>query len=537
MPVQRAAIYARYSTELQSEKSTADQIELCRAYCQKEGYRVVRTYHDDAISGGSVHGRSGLSDLLADAERGAFDVIVVEALDRLSRRMADLSSMYDHLRFLGIGLVEVHGGAANTLTVGLRGLIGQMYREDNVHKIKRGMTGVVRDGRHAGGRAYGYRPIPGRPGVMQIEEGEAAVVRRIFAEALDGRLPREIAAGLNRDGVLPPRGSSWNASTISGNATRGHGILRNPIYAGRIVWNRVRMIKDPNTGKRVSRPNPPEEWRESEAPHLAIIDPEDFTGAIAMLEARARRAKGGKSNRRPKRLLSGLLRCGKCGGGMSIHDRRGNAIRIRCTKSTESGICGNTRRYRLDRIEAAVVEGLKTQLAHPDLISEYVRVYREERRAEAAQAARERAGIERKIAELSGQIDRLMTALKRGTLPIEMIEEQIGPLNEEKKRLQEELDADPPEPTVELHPQAVTRYKDTVENLSARLQELDDKEDAELIAAFQALVDRVVVHDTADGGVEAEVIGYLSALMGRDAENWGGRVVAEEGFEPPTQGL
>ncbi len=95
------------------------------------------------------------------------------------------------------------------------------------------MSGVVRDGRSAGGRAYGYRPSPGRPGVLEIVEDEAAVIRAIFSAYAAGEAPRAIAAGLNKRGVPPPRGTRWNASTINGNDKRGHGILRNPLYAGR----------------------------------------------------------------------------------------------------------------------------------------------------------------------------------------------------------------------------------------------------------------------------------------------------------------
>jgi site-specific DNA recombinase len=101
------------------------------------------------------------------------------------------------------------------------------------------------------------RAVPGKPGELSIDEAEAAIVRRIFAEFIAGRTPRAIAAALNADGVPPPRGERWNASTINGNTARGHGMLLNALYAGTIVWNKVRMIKDPATGKRVSRPNPP----------------------------------------------------------------------------------------------------------------------------------------------------------------------------------------------------------------------------------------------------------------------------------------
>ena len=147
-----------------------------------------------------------------------------------------------------------------------------MQREDSAKKVRRGMAGVVRAGRHAGGRPYGYRVVPGHCGELKVIEEEAEVVRRIFAAYAAGRPPREIAGDLNRDRVAPPRGARWNASTINGNSKRGAGIIFNELYLGRIVWNKVRMVKNPDTGKRLSRPNPREEWQTVPAPHLRIID-------------------------------------------------------------------------------------------------------------------------------------------------------------------------------------------------------------------------------------------------------------------------
>ena len=129
-----------------------------------------------------------------------------------------------------------------------------MQREDGFKKVRRGMAGVIRDGRHAGGRAYGYRPVSGRPGDLEIIDAEAEVIRQLFAAYAGGRPPREIAGDLDRQGVAPPRGTRWNASTINGNAQRGAGLIFNELYAGRIVWNKVRMVKNPDTGKRSSRP-------------------------------------------------------------------------------------------------------------------------------------------------------------------------------------------------------------------------------------------------------------------------------------------
>lgn len=139
-PKRRAAIYARYSTDLQSERSAEDQIALCRDFAEREGLAVAATDRDEARSGASVLGRDGLLDPLDAARQGRFEIVIVEALDRLSRDMAAMAGLHKRLSFLGLEIRAVHEGVANTVLVGLRGLVGRLYREDNVLKIRRGMS-------------------------------------------------------------------------------------------------------------------------------------------------------------------------------------------------------------------------------------------------------------------------------------------------------------------------------------------------------------------------------------------------------------
>jgi hypothetical protein len=84
--------------------------------------------------------------------------------------------------------------------------------------------------------------------------------------------PKTIAKTLNAEGIAGPRGAAWSPSTIHGHAGRGTGLLYNELYIGRIVRNRQRFLKDPDTGKRVARPNPQSEWTIKDVPALRIID-------------------------------------------------------------------------------------------------------------------------------------------------------------------------------------------------------------------------------------------------------------------------
>jgi Resolvase, N terminal domain len=112
----RTAIYARFSTELQQERSIEDQFALCRAYAAKNGLDVVGTY-DRARSGASIFGRDGLMRMMDAARDGAFAVILVEALDRLSRDQEDLAGLWKRLNFLGIELRAVHDGKADQIQI------------------------------------------------------------------------------------------------------------------------------------------------------------------------------------------------------------------------------------------------------------------------------------------------------------------------------------------------------------------------------------------------------------------------------------
>jgi site-specific DNA recombinase len=96
----RAAIYARFSSDLQDLRSIADQVELARRYAEGRSLNVVGVYDDAAISGASTLNRPGLLRLIADAQAHRFDAIVTESLDRLSRSQADIAALFEKLQFL-----------------------------------------------------------------------------------------------------------------------------------------------------------------------------------------------------------------------------------------------------------------------------------------------------------------------------------------------------------------------------------------------------------------------------------------------------
>ena len=204
------------------------------------------------------------------------------ALDRLSRDQEDVAGLYKRMRFAGIKIVTLSEGEISELHVGLKGTMNALYLKDLADKTRRGLQGRVEAGKSGGGQLLRLRPSSrgsapiGQPvtGERTIDPAEAEVVRRIFREYADGAVSRAIAWALNRDGIPGPFGNAWGPSTIHGNPKRGTGILNNELYIGRLVWNRQRFIKDPDTGKRVSRLNPESEWVIQDVPELRIVDDE-----------------------------------------------------------------------------------------------------------------------------------------------------------------------------------------------------------------------------------------------------------------------
>ena len=237
--------------------------------------------------------RGGIQRLMADALAGKFEIILAEALDRLSRDQADIASFYKRMRFADVQTVTLSEGEISDLHIGLKGTMNALFLKDLADKTRRGLRGRVEAGKSGGGNSYGYDVVrtiaaDGTPvrGDRTVNEAQAAIVRRIFGEYAAGKSPRAIAKDLNAEGVPGPSGKGWGPSTIHGNSERGTGILNNELYLGRLVWNRLRYVKDPETGKRVSRVNPESEWIIHDVPELRIIDDDLWQAAKERQEDR-----------------------------------------------------------------------------------------------------------------------------------------------------------------------------------------------------------------------------------------------------------
>lgn len=509
----RTAIYARFSTQLQKDSSIEDQVRICTERAEREGWTVTAVFSDYAISG-AVRDRPGLNALIEHVRTGSAEQVMAEAIDRLSRDQEDLAGIYKRLRFAGARIVTLSEGVIDELQIGFKGTMASLFRKDLADKIRRGQGGRIAAGRTPGNIVYGYRKIArldarGEPerGLREIDPDQAAIVRRIYAEYIAGESPIAIARRLNKEGVPSPSGKAWNVSAINGDSVRGNGILCNEIYVGQLVYNRTTMVRDPDTRKRVPRVNPQEQWQRQAVPHLAIVDQESWDRVRAM--------KAGKqgwdyrTQRRPKRLLSGLIACGCCGGPMIVI----GSEKWGCANARRTGTCNNRRTIDNGPLESRVVGGLRRELLHPDRVALAVKHYHEERARLDRQAAEAGAKARKQLDAVEKKIANLVGAIAAGGGDVPEIVAALQSARAERQQLQEQAGNATAAQVITLHPSFAEAYRGAVEALTDHLA--GDEEDVRTArTAIRALIDRVVLTPRENGrGMDIDLEGRLHAMM------------------------
>ena len=525
----RAAIYARYSSDQQSAASIPDQVRICRRLCIEQGWDVVEVFADEAMSG-ATHLRPDFQRMQQLAMRGGFEVLVAEALDRMSRDQEHIAGLHKRLNYLGVQIHTKAEGRISEIHIGLGGTMSALFLRQLAEKTHRGLEGRVKAGKSAGGISYGYR-VDRQPltdgtwttGDRVINPTEAAIVERIFTEYDRGRSARAIAIGLNRDGILAPRTGgrgkgTWSFSTISGNWKRGTGILNNELYVGKLVWNRQRFIKDPDNGKRQARPNPPSDWITEHVPTLRIISDSLWSrvkarqGAIRddILVERGQNPAAPKTERarRARYLLSGLLQCGCCGSGYSMISN----TRYGCSAARNSGTCQNRKTVQRSVVEERVLSGLKTTLMHPDMIREFIAEFQREMQQQRLSTLSARAGVEHELDRVTKEINNIITAIAQGMFHPSMKARMDG-LETDKARLATQLtDLPEPEP-ITLHPGLADTYARTIADLVTALNADDTREEAADI--LRGLIEKIVLlpDAAAPNGHAIELYGELGAIL------------------------
>ena len=527
----RAIDYGRYSTDLQNDKSVDDQRIENLDFIRNRGYKYVKSYDDRALSGAFIIDRPGISRLIEDAKRGLFDMVVSESPDRLSRSARDLVGMFEILRFHGVQIECITGGVMTLTSASLTGLIGQMQREDNVVKIRRGHAGVLRDKRKPSGVLYGYRAVPHQPGEQEIVPQHAKVVRLIHRLYVSGVSPRAIAHRLNAMGIPSPTGKKWNPSTLVGSEGRGTGIIANPHYVGIVTYGRTTNPKNPENGKRVIRTTRRDSWRTEYIERFRILDDKLFQKAV---EKRSRRSHDGAKQPRSLRALSGKLKCQRCGRAMSIIGSDRKRPRIRCDGFRNSRICDNSTIFYMNDIEDLVLHSLIELLSKDEYIDFYIEQYREERELQHTDNANREKDLSSKIADLHTKRIRIMEKIASGLISDEDARDFLNKLRDDLQQAEEALAESPLLATQPFAKStAIKSYKEALARLYSILSNCSEDETAELRQAFDQILTAVHVQPRKPKEpYTVRLEGSLSSLLDQGGALSSIAMAERMGFEP-----
>lgn len=369
------AIYARFSSTLQNERSIEDQIRRARDYIAHQGGSpdAAKVFADYAVSGSSLD-RRGFETMMQEVDAGGIKVIVTEDMSRISRDIADSANLFKKLQFIGVPLIGIADGIDTSdknakLTFTMKSMVADFYIEDLRDKTLRGLEGRAKAGFATGNVAFGYYTVPLKNergevvgNKIEIHTAEAKILIRIFKAYRDGASLTGIAHALNREGVPSPRVGSrhtafgWGQSTI-------RSMLRNERYIGIWRFKEKQWVKVPGTNKRRPRPRNADEQIVQHRPDLRIVDAvlwaavQERVQAVAKVYVRGEREPGVLRNR-SNFLLSGLLVCARCGSPMSIA-AGSSAAYYRCQTNKTKGTCNNSVSVREDLARLKILGGIQ----------------------------------------------------------------------------------------------------------------------------------------------------------------------------------
>jgi len=421
----RAVIYARVSSERQDvELSISAQLRALRDYAHRSNYEIYREFVDEAESGRSV-ARPAFKDMirLARAKQPPFEIILVWKLNRFARSREDSIIYKSLLRKQGIQVISVNEPLEDTpagrMLEGIIEVIDEFYSANLAQDVTRGMRESAMRGYFSGGKPpYGYDITKVKDGIKMRSTLipnpiTAPIVKRMYEESLNGKGLREIARGLNHDGILTPKGKIWVGARI-------HNILSNEAYIGTLVWGK----RSQTDSVKVSNAWP------------TIVEKDVFDRVIAILKSR------GPKIIHPRRtvseyLLSGLMKCGVCGKSMSGHSAKsGKFLYYRCSNATKRGAAECPGHWiPKPKIEGFIIDKIRNCILAEDNLIELVRLTNEEL-GSGMEFEKDRLNtIERQIDDIDSRLENLYDALEKGSFESDELAPRIRKLKTRRDEL------------------------------------------------------------------------------------------------------
>ncbi len=446
--VVRGAIYARYSSEMQSPTSARDQIDRICLLAEKDQI-ATRLYvdcqiqiipewiqKDEAITG-KVATRRGYQTILDGIRKQSFDVLIVDDISRLTRSLGNLLELYQLLRHYDIELISVSDRLSsadpNSKTFfTVKGMVADFGNDAHAERTRRGMEARARGQFSTGQRPYGYTSIATqkerRKGKevsshfkIMIDSEQAAIVKKIYELYAEGYGRIYIAKYLNENGIMPPRtyARGWKTGPLE-------RILKNEKYIGEWIYNKRVYSTNPDTGKKIPKPRPRSDWILTSREDLRIIPQELWDQVQKHLrdneECRRKYAKTRKQKVFGKKtrvdnlgLLSGILSCAECLGACSLVTGRHGGY-YGCVEAHRHGTCKQKFLLRRDVVEKAVLDYINENIAsNPKAIQYVADQYNQGVKDYLRSAPNRRKEIETELDRVSREISNLIRFITEGS--------------------------------------------------------------------------------------------------------------------------
>ena len=505
-------LYERLSRddELQGESnSISNQKKMLEDYARRNGLPNPTHFTDDGVSG-TRFDRPGFLAMMEEVEAGRVEAIVIKDMSRLGRDYLKVGQVMEILRQRGVRLIAINDGVDSLKGdddfTPFRNIMNEFYARDTSRKIRSVFKSKGMSGKHLTGTViYGYLWDEKREHWL-VDEEAAAVVRHIFALAMEGYGPYQIATKLSEEKIEMPavhlarygEGVNknktfadiyrWSASTVV-------EILKKREYLGHTVNFKTRKHFKDKKSHYVDE----SEWTIFENTHEAIIDQETFDN-VQRIRGNARRYPDGFGEAHP---LTGLMYCADCGGKMYVH-RTYNGKRVpqytcgQYGKYPIGSLCPTQHRIKAEAVLTLIADMLRA-------IAEYSRNDRAEfiRTVQETQAAQQTADISKKRKRLAaaqkraGELEKLICKIYEDNALGKLPDARYEALDAQYAKEQDALNAE----IAELE-KTVTGYEQSRKSAEKFIALIDKYENFDTLTntMLNEFVEKILVHERARKG-------------------------------------
>ena len=495
------AAYCRVSTDKSDQLNSLEtQKEFFLEYTKRTGDNLIKLYADEGISGTKIKNRKEFQRMLADAEKGLFDMVVVKDISRFARNTVDLLQSVRRLKSLGI---ETQFLTANMTSMGnsefVLTIFGALAQEESANTSKRIKFGKKMNAEK--GRVpnivFGYDKTIGDYFNLSINDNEAMTIRQIFQwYTEEGYGGSKIANMLNERGIKTKRDNNWSQNSVC-------RILTNEIYTGKII-NGKEEIADFLTGQRKEKDE--SEWLVTIRPELRIIEDEVFDKAQDILKGRHDSFKMTHERQSNKYLFSTLIKCKECGWSFrrTVRQYKNTYVRWVCSGHNGKGAdsCPNAVTVDEEELIQALQDYFQEILSKKKkvinyVIKEFQRVYK---------AKDENIEYEK---QLNTELNRLRKSREKymdmytdDLISREELNEKIGGMRKEIERLENELKM------VSYH---LTKGEQLEAILNSTFKQLEDITDVHEMtnAQLKRLIQKIEVNKEGNVDIYLRLIGDL----------------------------